>query len=72
MPISNPSPVGNALALAITVTSPVDTLNLFPDTIAVAFAFAVALPRAISKPLPVTVRLHLPIIVTLPVARSIP
>ena len=39
-------------------------LNLLPDTIAVAFALAVALPRATSKPLPVTDKLHLPIIVT--------
>ena len=42
-------------------------LNLLPDTIAVAFALAVALPRATSKPLPVTDKLHLPIIVTLPI-----
>ena len=41
-------------------------LNLLPVTIAVAFALVVALPRATSKPLPVTDKLHLPIIVTLP------
>ena len=45
-------------------------LNLLPDTIAVAFALAVALPRATSKPLPVTDKLHLPIIVTLPMPIS--
>ena len=42
-------------------------LNLLPDTIAVAFALAVTSPSAISKPLPVTDKLHLPMIVTLPV-----
>ena len=67
VPNSSPSPEGNAFALANTVTSLVPMLNLLPDTIAVAFALAVALPRATSKPLPVTDKLHLPIIVTLPV-----
>ena len=47
-------------------------LNLLPVTIAVAFALAVTSPSAMSKPLPVTDKLHLPIIVTLPVAKSKP
>jgi len=36
----------------------------FPVTIAVAFALAVTSPKASSKPLPVTDKLHSPIIVT--------
>ena len=68
MPTLKPLPVGKAKAFATIVTSDVDMFNLLPLTIAVAFALATAFPSVTLTLLPVTDKLHLPIIVTLPVA----